>query len=132
VMIKTAGDGLRAMRDPTRGGVGTTLKEFALESGLAMELDEEMLPVPPGVRGACDLLGLDPLFVANEGLLLAVVSGDMSKYLLKAMRADPLGSGTRVIGRVLGSPEGKVLLRTSIGGTRIVDMLEGGQLPRIC
>jgi hydrogenase expression/formation protein HypE len=132
VMLEAAGDGLRAMRDPTRGGVATTLKEFSMESGLAMEMDEESLPVPSGVRGACDLLGLDPLFVANEGLLLAVVSGDMSKYLLKEMRAHPLGTGSRAIGSVLGSPEEKVLLRTSIGGTRIVDMLEGGQLPRIC
>jgi hydrogenase expression/formation protein HypE len=132
VMLKAAGTGLRAMRDPTRGGVATTLKEFALESGLAMELEEEALPVPPGVRGACDLLGLDPLFVANEGLLLAVVSGDMAEYLLKEMKAHPLGAGARAIGSVLGGPEGKVLLRTSIGGTRIVDMLEGGQLPRIC
>jgi len=132
VMVKAAGAGLRAMRDPTRGGVATTLKEFAMESGLAIEMDEERLPVPPGVRGACDLLGLDPLFVANEGLLLAVVSDDVSQYLLTEMKAHPLGSGACVIGRALSAPAGKVLLRTSIGGTRIVDMLEGGQLPRIC
>jgi len=132
LMIKAAGGSLRAMRDPTRGGVATTLKEFALESGLAMEMDEDELPVTPGVKGACDLLGLDPLFVANEGLLLAVVSGDVSEYILKEMRAHTLGAGARAIGRVMPGPEGKVLLRTSIGGTRLVDMLEGGQLPRIC
>jgi len=132
LMIKVAGGGLRAMRDPTRGGVATTLKEFASESGLSMELDEEGLPVPAGVRGGCDLLGLDPLFVANEGILLAVVSGDVSQYLLKEMRGHPHGAGARAIGRVLPGPEGRVSLRTSIGGTRLVDMLEGGQLPRIC
>ena len=132
LMVKAADGGLRAMRDPTRGGVATTLKEFAIESGLSMELDEEELPVPAGVRGGCDLLGLDPLFVANEGLLLAVVSGDVSEYLLKEMRGHPLGAGACAIGRVLSGPEGRVSLRTSIGGTRLVDMLEGGQLPRIC
>lgn len=132
MMLERAPDGIRAFRDPTRGGVATTLKEFALQCGLAIVLDEEILPVPPGVRGACDLLGLDPLYVANEGTLLAVVSADVSKYLLEAMQKDPVSEGAMEIGVIKAAPEGKVLLKTSIGGTRLVDMLEGEQLPRIC
>ena len=132
LMMERAGSGLRAMRDPTRGGVATTLKEFAQECGFALELDEDALPVSPGVGGACDLLGLDPLYVANEGILLAVVSSDVSKYLLREMNSHALGTGARAIGRVLPAPAGKVLMRTAIGGTRLMEMLEGGQLPRIC
>lgn len=125
---------IRMMRDPTRGGVATTLKEMALESGHTIKVYEEVLPVPGGVRGACELLGLDPLYVANEGILLAVVSARDADSLIKAMRAHPLGRDSVVIGEVTDDARtrGMVLLRTAIGGTRIIDMLSGEQLPRIC
>jgi hydrogenase expression/formation protein HypE len=123
---------IRVLRDPTRGGIATTLKEFAMESGLCLRLEEDEIPVEPGVRGACDLLGLDPLYVANEGTLLAVVAPDVSEYLLEIMQAHPEGKGAKVIGAVEESSKGAVLLTTAIGGSRIVDMLQGEQLPRIC
>ena len=123
---------IHAMRDPTRGGLATTLKEIAVDSGLCVFIEEESIPVPPGVRGACELLGLDPLYVANEGILIAIVSPDIAESLVKTMRKHPLGKESRIIGEVKESPSGMVLLRTSIGGTRIVDMLSGDQLPRIC
>ncbi len=125
-------DKVAVMRDPTRGGLATTLKEFALESGLALRIDEESVPVEPAVRGACDLLGLDPLYVANEGTLLAVVEPDVSEYLLEKMRQLPAGSGATMIGEVVGMPGGAVVMSTAIGGSRLVDMLQGEQLPRIC
>jgi hydrogenase expression/formation protein HypE len=123
---------IHAMRDPTRGGLATTLKEIAVDSGLCIFIEEESIPVPPGVRGACELLGLDPLYVANEGILIAIVSPEIAESLVKTMRKHPLGKESRIIGEVKESPSGMVLLRTSIGGTRIVDMLSGDQLPRIC
>ncbi|HEX8947393.1 MAG TPA: hydrogenase expression/formation protein HypE, partial [Dissulfurispiraceae bacterium] len=126
---------IKMMRDPTRGGVATTLKEMAVESGACITVHETLLPVSGGVRGACDLLGLDPLYIANEGILIAVVAPAAAGYLAEAMRAHPLGKDTVVIGEVAGGgpkDSGMVLLRTSIGGTRIVDMLAGEQLPRIC
>ncbi len=123
---------IHAMRDPTRGGLATTLKEIAVDSGFCVFIEEESIPVPPGVRGACELLGLDPLYVANEGILIAIVSPDIAESLVKTMRKHPLGKESRIIGEVKESPSGMVLLRTSIGGTRIVDMLSGDQLPRIC
>jgi hydrogenase expression/formation protein HypE len=120
------------MRDPTRGGLATTLKEAALESGKCMRIREEAIPVAPQVRGACDLLGLDPLYVANEGALLAIVAPHAADDLLGVMKQHSTGTKARVIGEVVESPEGMVLLETSIGGTRIIDMLQGEQLPRIC
>jgi hydrogenase expression/formation protein HypE len=123
---------IHAMRDPTRGGLATTLKELAVDSGCGIMIEEESVPVPPGVKGACELLGLDPLYVANEGILIAIVSPDVAETLVKTMRKHPLGKESRIIGEVKESPSGMVLLRTSIGGTRIVDMLSGDQLPRIC
>ncbi len=125
-------DKIAVMRDPTRGGLATTLKEFAMESGLCMRLDEESIPVDPGVKGACDLLGLDPLYVANEGTLLVVVAADVSDYLVDKMREHPVAARATVIGKVEKGPEGSVVLSTSIGGSRLVDMLQGDQLPRIC
>ena len=126
---------IRIMRDPTRGGVATTLKEIASECGLPVILNEESLPVPGGVRGACDILGLDPLYIANEGILLAVVPPETAESLAGVMRKHEHGSATAVIG-VIGAADpgrkGMVLLRTAIGGTRIIDMLAGEQLPRIC
>lgn len=123
---------VHAMRDPTRGGLATTLKEFATDSGYCIVIEEKLIPVPSGVKGACELLGLDPLYVANEGILVAIVSPDVTEKLVKAMRKHSLGKDTRVIGEVRKTPEGMVLLKTSIGGTRIVEMLSGDQLPRIC
>jgi hydrogenase expression/formation protein HypE len=123
---------VHAMRDPTRGGLATTLKEFATDSGYCIVIEEKLIPVPSGVKGACELLGLDPLYVANEGILVAIVSPDVTEKLVNAMKKHPLGKDTRVIGEVRKAPEGMVLLKTSIGGTRIVEMLSGDQLPRIC
>jgi hydrogenase expression/formation protein HypE len=113
----------RWMRDPTRGGVGTIANELARDTGLAVVLDEAALPVLPAVNGACDLLGIDPLYVANEGKVVAVVP---------ALRGHPLGAAAAVIGEIAAEPEGIVVLRTTFGGTRIVDMLVGDPLPRIC
>jgi len=123
---------IHAMRDPTRGGLATTLKEIAVDSGCCIFLDEEAIPVPPGVKGACELLGLDPLYVANEGILIAIVDHTVADALVKTMMKDPIAKDTRIIGEVKKSPSGMVLLKTSIGGTRIVEMLSGDQLPRIC
>ncbi len=127
---------IRMMRDPTRGGVATTLKEIAIESGLPIIINEEILPIPDGVKGACELLGLDPLYIANEGILLAIVPVDSAEKLLKVIRAHPLGAGAAVIGEIGPADDpkkkGMVLLKTTIGGTRVIDMLAGEQLPRIC
>jgi len=123
---------IHAMRDPTRGGLATSLKEIAVDSGCCIIIEEDSIPVPSGVRGACELLGLDPLYVANEGILVALVSPDVAGSLVSVMRQHPLGKETVLIGEVKQAPAGMVLLKTSIGGTRIVEMLSGDQLPRIC
>lgn len=126
---------VRMMRDPTRGGLATTLKELAAESGKGIVVHEEAVPVSSGVRGACDLLGIDPFYVANEGILVAVVPAGASEAILGEMKSHPLGGESAVIGEVIdagGGRAGTVLLKTAIGGTRIVDMLSGEQLPRIC
>ncbi len=126
------GAAVRAMRDPTRGGLATTLKEFALESGRRIVVREAEIPVLPGVRGACDLLGLDPLYVANEGILIAVAAAADAARLLAAMRAHPGGRDAALIGEVGAEEDAKALLRTAAAGTRILDLLPGEQLPRIC
>jgi hydrogenase expression/formation protein HypE len=126
------GDALRWMRDPTRGGLATTLNELTGETGLAVRLKEDALPVRPAVAGACEILGIDPLYVANEGKLVAVVAADAADAALAALRAHSLGKEAAAIGEVVPEPEGLVLLETSLGGTRIVDMLVGDPLPRIC
>lgn len=120
------------MRDPTRGGLATTLKEAAIESGKCIWIKEDLIPVAPQVKGACGLLGYDPLYIANEGKLVAFASPEVAQPLTDEMRRHPYGAGTRIIGEVRESPEGTVLLETLIGGTRIVEMLQGEQLPRIC
>ena len=130
-MLDTTKD-IRTMKDPTRGGLASVLKEIAIDSKLCMVLEEGALPVPPGVRGACELLGLDPLYIANEGILVAITPPDMAESLTTIMRNHPLGKETRIIGTVQATPQATVLLKTSIGGTRIVEMLSGDQLPRIC
>ena len=126
------GDGLRFMRDPTRGGVATALNELAVASGKAVVLDERSLPVRPEVAGACEILGIDPLYVANEGKLLAIVSARAADEALVLLRAHELGRDAALAGEVRDEPEGMVLLETSVGGSRIVDMLVGDPLPRIC
>ncbi|MEW6570025.1 MAG: hydrogenase expression/formation protein HypE [Nitrospirota bacterium] len=123
---------IHAMRDPTRGGLATTLKEIAADSGYCVVIREDLIPVPPGVRGACELLGLDPLYVANEGILVAIVESSVANSVLKTMKRHKVGRNACLIGYVQASPSGMVLLKTSVGGTRIVEMLSGDQLPRIC
>jgi hydrogenase expression/formation protein HypE len=125
---------IKMMRDPTRGGVATTLKELANESGLTFTIYETLLPISSGVRGACELLGLDPLYVANEGIILMITSKEWASSIVDIMRDNELGKRASIIGEVSSDPKTNrmVLLRTSIGGTRIVDMLTGSQLPRIC
>jgi hydrogenase expression/formation protein HypE len=127
-----ASPAIRCMRDPTRGGVSSALNEIAAQSRVGMELEESAIPIQEAVRGACELLGLDPLYVANEGKLVAIVDAAQAERILAAMRAHPLGQQARIIGRVTESNPGLVMMRTSLGTTRIVDMLSGDQLPRIC
>ncbi|BCN85642.1 hydrogenase expression/formation protein HypE [Prescottella equi] len=122
----------RWMRDATRGGVGTVCNELAQSTGLAVILDEASLPVLPQVAGACDLLGIDPLYVANEGKFVAIVPEREAEAGLAALRGCPGGQDAAIVGDVLAEPEGIVALRTAFGGSRIVDMLVGDPLPRIC
>jgi hydrogenase expression/formation protein HypE len=130
-MYEVTGE-IHFMRDPTRGGLATTLKEAALESGLCMRIREQSLPIPQGVKGACSLLGLDPLYVANEGVLIALVDHRVAETVVSAMRRHEHGRSAAIIGEVAEAPSGMVLVETSIGGSRVIDMLQGEQLPRIC
>src|SRR5262249_25230733 len=123
---------IHALRDPTRGGVATALNEIAFGSNVCLELVEECLPVREEGRGACEILGLDPLYVANEGILIAIVSPESADRVVARMREHPSGREARVIGSARAEPPGIVVMNTSFGGTRIVDMLVGEQLPRIC
>ncbi len=124
--------GIHVLRDPTRGGVATTLNEIAEQSGVGIRLFEEALPVREDVLGACEVLGLDPLYVANEGNVLAVVPAQGACAVLEAMKSHPLGRASCCIGEIVSDDPGRVFLRTRIGGHRLVDMLRGEQLPRIC
>ncbi|UFS69239.1 hydrogenase expression/formation protein HypE [Geomonas sp. RF6] len=126
------GGALHVLRDPTRGGVATTLKEIAVQSGVTVSLKEGELPVRRGVKGVCALLGLDPLYVANEGKLLALVAPEAAERALEIMRRHPLGAEAAVIGEVTAVSAGKVQMETAVGGVRGVEMLAGEQLPRIC
>jgi len=126
------GGALHAMRDPTRGGLGTILVELASQSGAGVELDEAALPVREAVRGACELLGYDPLYLANEGKVVMFVAPGMAGEALAAMRAHPLGRDAAMVGELVEAHPGKVILRTGIGGRRWVDRLAGDMLPRIC
>jgi hydrogenase expression/formation protein HypE len=132
VMLDAGGSAIRVLRDPTRGGVGTTLNEIAVSSKVGIFLDEESLPVTDAVRGACDILGLDPLYVANEGKLLAIVAPEAADAVLTTMQGHEQGRGACIIGEITDQRPGQVFLHTAVGGTRIVDMLTGEQLPRIC
>jgi len=131
-LIAEVGSELHVLRDPTRGGVATTIKEIAQQSAVSITLQEAAMPIKPAVRGVCSILGLDPLFVANEGKLLAFVSATAADAALAAMRKHPLGLNAAIIGTVSPSPAGRVQMETLIGGMRSVDMLSGEQLPRIC
>jgi hydrogenase expression/formation protein HypE len=123
---------IRCMRDPTRGGLSSTLNEIAAQSRVGIELDECAIEVREDVKGACELLGLDPLYVANEGKLVAIVKPEAADDVLAAMQAHPLGRQARIIGTVTQNDAGLVTMRTTLGTSRIVDMLAGDQLPRIC
>lgn len=123
---------IRCLRDPTRGGVASALNEIAAMSNVGMTLIEEKITIDEQVRPACELLGLDPLYIANEGKLLAIVAPDAASGIVAAMRAHPLGRDAAVIGKVNSRDPGLVTMRTAFGTTRIVDMLPGDQLPRIC
>jgi len=123
---------IHVLRDPTRGGLATTLNEIALSSKATIEINEEDIPIHEGVRAACEILGYDPLYLANEGKLVAFIPSEIAPDMLKKMKENKYGKESRIIGRVVKKSEGKVYLNTGIGGKRIVDMLTGEQLPRIC
>jgi hydrogenase expression/formation protein HypE len=125
-------EGLRCFRDPTRGGLATTLNEIALSAEVCIELSENLIPIREEVKGACEILGLDPLYVANEGKLVAIVSPDIADALVTRMKNNRYGADACIIGELKAEPGGIVTMRTGFGGTRIVDMLVGEQLPRIC
>jgi hydrogenase expression/formation protein HypE len=126
------GDGVHALRDPTRGGVASAVNEIARASGVGVRLHEGAIPVPPMVSGACEILGLDPLYVANEGILVAFVEDAKADRALAALKKHALGIEAAVVGRVVDDHPGLVVLETGLGGTRVVDTLPGDQLPRIC
>jgi len=123
---------IRCLRDPTRGGLATTLNELALQSNVGIVINEDTIPVDDGVRGACEMLGFDPLYVANEGKLIAIVDPDESGIIVDAIKKDKYGQDAAVIGEVTGDHRTRVAMKTTIGATRIVDMLTGELLPRIC
>jgi len=120
------------MRDATRGGVATVLNEIAQSAGVAVAIDETSLPVHDAVRGVAEILGIDPLYIANEGKLVAIIAREDAGRAVELMRSRPEGAEAAVIGEVMADPEGMVFLRTGFGGTRVVDMLVGDPLPRIC
>ena len=130
-MVEAVPD-IHVLRDPTRGGLATTLNEIARQSGAGMLIEEEKLPVRQQVRAACELLGLDPLYVANEGKLVCICAAEHAENLLRVMRADPLGAHAAIVGSVHADAHHFVQMKTAFGGTRIVDWLTGEQLPRIC
>ena len=130
-MLSVCSD-IHVLRDPTRGGVGTALNEIAGSSKAGIRIYEEKIPVKNEVAGICELLGFDPLYIANEGKLLAFVKPDCAKDVLAAVKEDKFGKDACIIGEVVSDNPGKVFMQTRIGGTRIVDMLTGEQLPRIC
>jgi hydrogenase expression/formation protein HypE len=130
--VLTAATDLHVLRDPTRGGITSALSEIAQSARVGISLEEAKIPISEEVKGACEILGLDPLYVANEGKLLAIVSEEDVDSVLSAMQAHPLGEKAAIIGSITGDHPGLVLMKTRIGGSRVVDMLSGEQLPRIC
>ena len=131
-IFEAAGNTVHVLRDPTRGGVASATNEIAASANLGIQLVESAIPIAEQVRGACEILGFDPLYVANEGKLIAIVAPEAADSVLAAMRAHPLGGKAAVIGKVVADHPGRVLMRSRIGGNRVVDMLSGEQLPRIC
>ncbi len=131
-LLEVLGPAVRVLRDPTRGGLASALNEIAALSGAGVRLDERALPIAEQVRGACEILGFDPLYVANEGKCLAIVERERGEEAVEIMRRHPEGRGATVIGEVVAEHAGTVVLRSGIGGERVVDMLSGEQLPRIC
>lgn len=129
---EACGTDVRSLRDPTRGGVASTLNEIAGSSGVGITLDQDALPIPGPVSAACEMLGLDPLYVANEGILIAIVAPGAAEDALTALRSHPLGRQAARIGTVVADRPGLVTVRTILGASRVVDMLPGDQLPRIC
>jgi hydrogenase expression/formation protein HypE len=123
---------VRCLRDPTRGGLATVLNELAASAEVGIVLDEAALPIRPDVNGACEILGIDPLYVANEGKLVAVVGPEGADAALAALRGHPLGADAAIVGEVVADPPAMVRLDTAFGGSRVVDMLAGDPLPRIC
>lgn len=132
VMMEGDAGSIHCMRDPTRGGVATTLNEIAARSGIGIKMNENSIPVRDTVRGACEILGLDPLYVANEGKLVAMVAPEAAKQMLERMKKHPLGADAVIIGEVVAEHPGMVLMKTEVGGTRVVDLMFGEPLPRIC
>lgn len=130
-MLEVSKD-IHVLRDPTRGGLSTTLNEIALSSKVDVEINEVDIPIQEEVRAACEILGYDPLYLANEGKLVAFIPSEIATDILKKMKENKFGKESKIIGRVVKKSEGKVYLNTTIGGKRIVDMLTGEQLPRIC
>ena len=130
-MLEVSKD-IHVLRDPTRGGLSTTLNEIALSSKVDIEINESDIPIKEEVRAACEILGYDPLYLANEGKLVAFIPSEIASDILKKMKKNKYGKKSKIIGRVVKKSEGKVYLNTTIGGKRIVDMLTGEQLPRIC
>jgi hydrogenase expression/formation protein HypE len=123
---------IHVLRDPTRGGVGTALNEIAGKSGVGIQIYEEKIPLKNETVSICELLGFDPLYVANEGKLIAFVEPHKAENILSAIQKDDFGKKATIIGEVVSNHPGRVVMKTRIGGTRIIDMLTGGQLPRIC
>ena len=130
--VLRAAPGVHVLRDPTRGGLGTTLNEIAGQSGVGIRLNEADIPVKPAVAGMCELLGFDPLYIANEGKMIVIAAAEDADAVVAVMKNDPLGRDAAVIGEVTAADPGRVFLTTAIGGSRVVDMLTGEQLPRIC
>jgi hydrogenase expression/formation protein HypE len=131
-LLAACGSDVHVLRDPTRGGVSSALNEIAAAARVGVRLEETAIPIGEEVRGACEILGLDPLYVANEGKVIAIVARDHAEAALAAMRSHPLGRDAAIIGEVVADHPGKVFLKSRIGGMRVVDMLSGEQLPRIC
>ncbi len=131
-VLDAGGEAVHALRDPTRGGLASALNEIAVQSRVGIRLQERDIPIWDEVRGACEILGFDPLYVANEGKMLAIVAREQAEAVLAALRAHPLGAEAAIIGEVTDEHAGKVFLRSRVGGLRVVDMLSGEQLPRIC
>ncbi len=131
-VLDEAGEKVHVLRDPTRGGLSSALNEIATQADLGIWLDEVAIPISEEVRGACEILGLDPLYVANEGKCLVIVAPEVAENVLDRMAHHPLGEQAAIIGQVVDDHPGKVMLRSRIGGLRVVDMLSGEQLPRIC